>query len=151
AGSSFGRTVAALGNYILVGAPYDDRYGLKAGAVYLFDARTGQFVSAFYSRVPHAGEDFGFSLAPMQATSRDGEGQIASFGDSRFAVGAPGIDEPADFDGSGNVYIYDIASPLPVPAGQVAHADRSLPQAVTVTVPDSVDGSPITFTVSPGP
>ena len=58
AGDSFGHCVAALGNEVLVGAPYDDTYGDDAGIVYLLDA-SGNVSKTFHGPAPFANERFG--------------------------------------------------------------------------------------------
>jgi hypothetical protein len=74
-GDWFGVSLAATGNRVLVGAMLDDTQGKDAGAVYLFDAGTGELLEAIpdYSNA-EAGDWFGVS--------------VAAAGDN-FVVGAP--------------------------------------------------------------
>jgi FG-GAP repeat len=74
-GDWFGVSLVAAGNRVLVGAMLDDTSGKDAGAVYLFDAGTGELVQAIpdYSNAG-AGDWFGVS--------------VAAAGDN-FVVGAP--------------------------------------------------------------
>src|SRR5262249_17998334 len=51
-GDQFGAALASSGRYVLVGTPFDDRAGLDAGAVYLFDPDTGAVVKEFDNPEP---------------------------------------------------------------------------------------------------
>lgn len=56
----FGCSVAAVGKNVLIGANYDDPYGIdSAGAAYLFDGSTGALLHTFTSPTPHVGDFFG--------------------------------------------------------------------------------------------
>ncbi len=59
----FGHWVSMSGNNILIGARNDDIGAKDAGAVYLFDAVTGDLVQTFQNPTPEAGDQFGFSVA----------------------------------------------------------------------------------------
>jgi hypothetical protein len=74
-GDWFGVSLAAAGNRVLVGAMQDDTSGTDAGAVYLFDAGTGELLHAIpdYANA-EAGDWFGVA--------------VAAVGDS-FVAGAP--------------------------------------------------------------
>jgi len=69
-GDAFGRSIAAVGHNVLVGARLDDTGGEGAGAAYLFDGATGELLHTFLS--PQAadgagahGEEFGFAVAAL--------------------------------------------------------------------------------------
>jgi hypothetical protein len=60
----FGRSVAGIGNNILVGAPLDDNAGFTDnGVVYLFDGTTGALLHTFLNPTPAAKDRFGQSVA----------------------------------------------------------------------------------------
>ena len=61
--SDFGRTVAAAGDKVLVGARWDDTGEREAGTAFLFDSATGELVQTFTSPTPAGGEEFGFAVA----------------------------------------------------------------------------------------
>ena len=64
-GDEFGRSVAAIGENVLVGAPYDDTDAPDAGIVYMFDRSTGKLVRTFHNPEPAAGDHFGWSVAAV--------------------------------------------------------------------------------------
>jgi cysteine-rich repeat protein len=55
-GDEFGAAVAAIGNDILVGAPFDNTAAAHAGAAYLFDGTTGALLQTFI--VPGVGANY---------------------------------------------------------------------------------------------
>jgi len=61
----FGGALAAVQGKLLVGAVGDDQHGTDAGAVYLFDASTGQKLRTFWNPSPVAGDVFGRSIAAV--------------------------------------------------------------------------------------
>ena len=63
-GDYFGCSMAAIGNKVLVGAPYDDTWGTGAGAAYLFNSDTGELLHTFQ---PFCVEGFFGSSAAMTA------------------------------------------------------------------------------------
>ena len=95
---SYGRSVAASGNIIAVGAPRADDVGSSAGEVFLFNATTGA------------------QLAKLVPTStRRNPADFAVFGSAvavssnRIVVGAPGTfgNGGGNIGGVGAIYIYD--------------------------------------------
>ncbi len=86
AGDFFGIGLAIDGTRIAVGAPFADPNGTSSGAVYIFDATTGQQITKITPNDGAAGDRFG------DAVSLDG---------SILVVGAP-ID-----DGVGSAYVLD--------------------------------------------
>lgn len=95
---SYGRSVAASGNLIAVGAPRADDVGSSAGEVFLFDATTGAQVS---------------KLVPT--STRRNPSDFAVFGSAvdvsgdRIVVGAPGTfaNGRGNLGGDGAIYLYD--------------------------------------------
>lgn len=95
---SYGRSVAAAGNLIAVGAPRADDLWTSAGEVFLFDATTGAQVS---------------KLVPTG--TRRNPSSFAAFGSAvdvsadRIVVGAPGtfINGSAGIGGHGAIYLFD--------------------------------------------
>jgi hypothetical protein len=88
-GDLFGFSVAAAGQNALVGATLDDTGGANAGAVYLFDAATGEILQTFLNPTPAENDEFGLA--------------IASAG-GNVLVGAPGDDTGAT--DAGAVYLF---------------------------------------------
>src|SRR5882672_2092451 len=89
----FGYSVAALGDAILVGAPYDGTGAPGAGAVYLFDAQTGALLQTFTNPTPADYDLFGQTVAGVN-------GEVL--------VGAPFDDTAAG--NAGAAYLFDAAS-----------------------------------------
>lgn len=59
----FGLTLDIDGDVIVVGAPFADAVGTDSGAVYLFDANTGQQIRKIVARETSQGDQFGSSVA----------------------------------------------------------------------------------------
>ena len=57
--------VAAVGNNLVLGFPFDDTFGTDAGIAYLFDARTGNVLRMFTSPNPTQGGTFGCAVAAV--------------------------------------------------------------------------------------
>ena len=89
AGDQFGYSVAVSGNTVVVGAPYDDTGVTDSGAAYVFDAATGNLLSALVNPTPAESDNFGFSVAVCGST---------------VLVGAP-YDDAGATD-SGSAYIF---------------------------------------------
>jgi len=89
-GDLFGWSVAAVGNDVLVGAPFDSTGATRAGAAYLFDGATGSLLNAFGKPNPASNDLFGWS--------------VASMGDN-VLVGAPGDNLRAPVAGA--AYLFD--------------------------------------------
>jgi hypothetical protein len=107
ANDHFGFSMALVGsNEILIGAPGDSTFGSDAGAVYLFNSQTGDLLQTFYGPNPHAGAQFGFSVADIDAHS--------------FMAGAPSTNDDTD---PGAAYLMEIAPMVTVANGQVATVD----------------------------
>ena len=89
AGDLFGLSVAINDQVVAVGAPFDDDRGANSGAVYLFNATTGQQLAKITAADGQAGARFG------DAVDIDG---------ATLLVGAP-LD-----NGVGAAYLFDIAT-----------------------------------------
>ena len=100
AGDEFGHSVAASGQYAVVGAPYNDLGEEDAGAVFLFNSIGQTSFAVNYNG--ENGDHFGSSV------SIDGD---------YVAVGAPG-DDPFG-DNSGKVYVYLIVDQGLAQVGQL--------------------------------
>ncbi|HNE30118.1 MAG TPA: T9SS type A sorting domain-containing protein, partial [Saprospiraceae bacterium] len=100
AGDEFGHSVAASGQYAVVGAPYNDLGEEDAGAVFLFNSIGQTSFAVNYNG--ENGDHFGYSV------SIDGD---------YVAVGAPG-DDPFG-DNSGKVYVYLIVDQGLAQVGQL--------------------------------
>ncbi len=88
--SQFGWDIAIDGNTVIVGAPTDDAAGNDAGAVYVFNALTGDQLTRITSPNPATEEQFGYSV---------------DIKDNLIAIGA----NQSNYTtlGSGAVYVYD--------------------------------------------
>ena len=65
AGDVFGRSIAGVGDRVLVGSFMDDTGAENAGVAYLFDAATGNLVQTFLNPTPAIDEYFGWSVAAV--------------------------------------------------------------------------------------
>lgn len=117
---SFGISVAALNNDILVGANLDDTRGENAGAVYRFDL-DGNLISSIFSPVASGTDNFGLDVVGA------GDHILVSatgFGNGLFPTGAAFL-----FDGSGTL-VDRIDNPSPSPnqnfAGDIAAVGNSI-------------------------
>jgi len=61
----FGRSVAAVGNNVLVGSPLDDTAANNAGAAYVFDSNTGGLLQTLLSPTPTNNGRFGTAVAAV--------------------------------------------------------------------------------------
>ncbi len=89
-GDNFGVSVGISGDLAVVGAYLADGTGPYSGAVYLFDATTGQQL---------------FKLFPSDGASNDFFGTSVAISGDRVLVGADGYDE--DINGQGAAYLFD--------------------------------------------
>src|SRR5206468_9418346 len=91
-GDRFGESIAAFGNFVVVGAPSDNTGANNAGSAYLFDVTSGQLLRTLNNLFAAVDDNFGSS--------------VAISGDL-IAVGAPGHGE-AGVQGAGAVYVFDV-------------------------------------------
>ncbi len=94
----FGHTVAAVGNNVLISAPYDHSDGNLGGAAYLFDGETGGLLHSFLNPTPASDDLFGYSLAAF-----GNDILISAHKDDTGAVNA------------GSVYLFQ-GQPIPEPS-----------------------------------
>lgn len=64
-GDYFGRSVAFVGNNILIGVTWDDTGAKGSGAAYLFDGTTGKMLHKFVNPKPAANAHFGVQVAAL--------------------------------------------------------------------------------------
>jgi len=90
----FGQSVAVSGNYVFVGAPYDDENGSESGSVYVFkrDASTNTWSQTA-------------KLTASNAAPNDQFGTSVAVNGDRALVGAPY--KASAFGGSGVVYVFE--------------------------------------------
>ena len=62
---SFGASIAAVGNNVLIGALFDSTDAVNAGAAYLFDGNTGALLRTFLNPTPDNRDYFGSSIAAV--------------------------------------------------------------------------------------
>ena len=99
-GDNFGRSVAAAGNYVVVGAALDDTVAANAGSVYVYDRSSTTPdvpIHILNNPSPAASDQFGWSV---------------SVAGNYVAVGAYGDDVEGKND-AGSVYVYDLKSATP--------------------------------------
>jgi hypothetical protein len=65
AGGNFGLSIAAVGDELLVGAPYDDLGATNSGAAYLFSSTTGSLLRTFLNPTPQVDDWFGRSVSAL--------------------------------------------------------------------------------------
>jgi len=89
-----------MGGHILVAAPKDDTQADDSGAVYLFDASTGDLLQTFYDPNPEGGDLFGSRVA-----AREHDVYVSAIGKDVEAVYV--------FDGSTGVLTETLVDPSP--------------------------------------
>lgn len=136
---SYGRSVAASGNLVAIGAPRADDVGFFAGEVFLFNAANGAQLGKL---VPT-----GTELNPPDASAF---GSAVDVSANRIVVGAPGTfaNEDAGIGGHGAIYLFDattrglIAKAIPprvMPKDNVGHSVAIAGNTVVAGAPfDSV-------------
>lgn len=100
AGDAFGFAVAAVGNNVLVGAPYADTGAVDAGAAYLINGTTGALLQSLVNPTPVSLDQFGNAVAALGGNP---------------VVGAPG-DDTGGAD-AGAAYVFDPCGQTPVAPG----------------------------------
>jgi outer membrane protein assembly factor BamB len=102
-GAHFGKSVAILPKFLIVGAPGDsaNEKGMTGGAIYVFDRTTGKFLEKVVNPANPTGADdvFGFALATI---------------DEHLLVGAPFGGKGTELD-AGLVYEFDFNPILTCP------------------------------------
>ncbi len=94
-GEFFGRTMDAVGDYLVVGSNENDQAGGNAGAAFVFDASTGQQLHQLIASDAQPTDFFGGAVAT------DGVHAV---------VGATGEDSAGSFAGA--AYVYDLSTGL---------------------------------------
>jgi FG-GAP repeat len=92
---NFGKAVALGPSFVAVGSPGHDFNGSSSGAVYLFNAIVGGFIS---------------KLTPTDGAAFDGFGTSVAVDGNIAAIGAPGDSDNGI--GSGSVYTFDMSTGL---------------------------------------
>jgi hypothetical protein len=135
-GDWFGVSLAAAGNRVLVGAMLDDTGGKDAGAVYLFDAGTGEALQNIADDgAGGAGDWFGVSVAAVGAN---------------FAVGAPFNDAGHNDAGWASILDGTTGRHLKSLPNPVAMTGDNFGRSVAALGNNIVVGAPGTTVVSPG-
>ncbi len=108
--SEFGADVAASGDVIAVGAPFDDAAGTNAGAVYIyrFDGANWNEEAKLLAPDPRLSDNFGAALALNGST---------------LLVGAPNADD--GFSNAGLVFVFDYNGTDWIQVAQLQAADRA--------------------------
>jgi len=109
-GDQLGYSVAAAGNTILVGAPYDNTGATDAGSVYLFDGATGALLRTINNPTPAFLDQFGHSVAALGSNILVG----AHFDDT----GGINPGSVYLFNGATGALLLTINNPTPVTNGQ---------------------------------
>ena len=128
--------MALDGEWIVVGAPYDDLGGTDSGAVKVYRASTGALVQILANPTPAPNDAFGYSVG---------------ISGTRVVVGAPFDDMGAV--NAGSVHVFDLAgatpatpvatfnNPSPAPDDGFGHAVAISGLQVVVGVPDDDAGA----------
>lgn len=95
-----GYSVAADGNRIVVGAPFDDTGGTDSGVVRVYDATTG----AVLHKIVHPNP----AIVPLGSSF----GTAVAISGTRLVVGSPN-DNAGTLRSAGAVHVYDLAGPTP--------------------------------------
>ena len=127
--SGFGRHLAASGNFLLVGAPWQG-----TGAVHLFHTASGERLAVLTAPDAQTGYEFGSSVAALENV---------------LVVGAVGVDLPGSSnDGAGYLYASlatqlgsDITAMTKAPASEVYDATHSVFTTFSLTM----DASPVLY------
>ena len=107
--SGFGRTVAAVGDNVVVGSRWDDSGVDGAGAAFLFDGSTGELLHTFTSPTPFEGEEFGFVVNAI-----DDDVLIGARWDNRWdGLGQDSGGAAYLFDGESGALLQTFANPAP--------------------------------------
>jgi len=130
----FGSAVAALGDRVLVGAPFADTTAQDAGRAYLFDAGTGALLETFENPTPSAGDQFGAALAILGG---------------RVAIGS-WLDDTAAPD-AGALYIYrDVSVPTTTTTSSTTTTGAPTTVVTTTTATSTVPNLPGDTTTTTG-
>ena len=92
----FGYAVAGIGGTIAIGAPFDNQGTTgprNGGAVYLYNAGTGQYAATIFQPEPNIGDKFGFAVSAVG---------------NKLLVGSPRDGD----ERTGEVFVYDPAAPV---------------------------------------
>ncbi len=144
---NFGWSVAAVGNNVLIGAPYDDDTGVSdAGAAYLFDGSTGALLQTFQKSAPQVFEQFGHSVAAV--------GENVLVGALCDKTGAEATGAAYLFDSSGNL-LTSFLNPTPAQNDQFAYSVAAVGENVLIsarydTVTATEEGIAYLFDASTG-
>jgi len=109
----FGRSVAVVGDNILVGAPRDNTGATDAGAAYLFDGLTGELLLTLLNPTPADYDEFGQSVAGLGNNILIGANlddiSATNAGAAYLFEGVPEPSAPpvADADGPYTIYVGD--------------------------------------------
>ena len=95
AGDQFGLSVAAAGDYVVVGAPYHDEFGADAGSAFVYRLSTGALLRELGSGVAQPGDNFGYS--------------VSVWGDF-VVVGAPSTTTGGALANGGAAHLYRLSS-----------------------------------------
>jgi hypothetical protein len=95
-GDLFGFSLAMNENYLIAGAPNNDVGATNAGAAYIYSLSSGTLLFAIPNPVPHANDQFGYSVA---------------INDTYAIIGAPGnMNISSSSDNYGLAYVYSVAT-----------------------------------------
>jgi outer membrane protein assembly factor BamB len=131
AGDQFGVSVAALGDRLLIGAPYDDTGAKDAGAVYVFDAATGALARTLQAPTPAAGELFGRAVAAA--------GDRVLIGAPREAGGKAGA--AYLLDAATGALIQQFRNPSPADGDQFGFSLAATPDTLLIASPGDHAGT----------
>ena len=124
-GDSFGLSVAALENNVIVGAPWATGGAPQSGAVYLFDGTTGKLLRSFAKPKPAHQDEFGYCVAAV--------GKNVLVGCARDQTGgAPNSGAAYLFEGSTGRLLHTLLAPSGAARGQFAVCVAALSDDILV-------------------
>lgn len=135
----FGRSLAVLDDTLIIGADGDSSQAHAAGAVYLFDAASGQLRQTLPNPTPEDNDQFGLSLAVW--------GQdivVGAIGDNS---GAPRAGAVYVFDNVSGALRLTLTNPAPVEDGNFGYAVTVIDDAIVVGAIGNNSGAPAAGTV----
>jgi hypothetical protein len=128
-GAFFGSSLAALGEDVLIGSPFDEN---GAGAVLLFDLATGELLRTLHNPDPSPGDLFGASISVVAGNILVGA-PLADVNGSSGAVSDAGA--AYLFDGVTGDLLCELQSPEPAPSDEFGFAVAALGEDLVVGAP----------------
>ncbi len=127
--AQFGQAVVGVGNYIVIGTPFEDYDGGDMGLVQIFDGTTGALLRTLQNPNPPS---------PTAGTADHFGAALAAVGTDKVLVGAPFNDRGA-LD-AGAAYLFDVAT------GELLASFSKASASLTGTITGATNANPIVIT-----